>query len=99
MGYSAPSGTATQDAPILDGQPAPTYHVAPPNPGPVDVYMCGPGAEPCPISSAVVHFQCRRNGTVIFGGMGDFQAAAIMYQRSEQGQSRAGPGVLNANGI
>lgn len=99
MGYSAPSGTTTQDAPILDGQPAPTYHVAPSNPGPVDVYMCGPGAEPCPISSAVVHFHCRRNGTVIFGGMGDFQAAAIMYQRSEQGQSRAGPGVLNANGI
>ncbi|KAI6374787.1 hypothetical protein MCOR25_003051 [Pyricularia grisea] len=97
--YSAPSGTTSQNAPTLDVEPAPTYYVAPPDPGPVDVYLCGPGAETCPISPAVVHFHCRRNGTVIFSGMGDFQAAAIMYQRSEQCQSRAGPGVLSTNQI
>ncbi|TLD33086.1 hypothetical protein PspLS_01129 [Pyricularia sp. CBS 133598] len=97
MDCSSPSDTVTQNGPPLDAEPAPTYYAAPTDPAPVDVYLCGPGTEPCPISSAVVHFHCRRNGTVIFGGMGDFQAAAIMYQRSEQYQSRAGPGVLNAN--
>ncbi|TLS23231.1 uncharacterized protein PpBr36_06579 [Pyricularia pennisetigena] len=96
IGCGAPSGIMPKNAPNLDAEPAPIHYVAPPDPGPVDVYLCGPGAGPCPISSAVVHFHCRRNGTVIFSGMGDFQVAAIMYQRSEQWQSRAGPDAVNA---